>query len=111
MGRGARGMYVTTQAVESFVEEHYGEQITRLNRELELGYRQPSADYHELLELLRSACADEIDHKNDAAKHFAVVLGTAGDDGISCAMSLSDRTHFTLVYWGSRVGAAIAKRF
>lgn len=27
--RGAHGMYVTTQAVESFVEEHYGDQIAR----------------------------------------------------------------------------------
>ena len=27
--RGAHGMYVTTEAVESFVEEHYGDQIAR----------------------------------------------------------------------------------
>ena len=31
--RGDRGMYVTTQAVESFVEEHYGDQIARLEKE------------------------------------------------------------------------------
>lgn len=27
--RGAHGMYITTEAVESFVEEHYGDQIER----------------------------------------------------------------------------------
>lgn len=27
--RGAHGMYITTEAVESFVEEHYGDQIQR----------------------------------------------------------------------------------
>merc|ERR1719401_31117 len=57
--RGARGMYVTTHAVESFVEEHYGDQISRLSKELDTGERVPREAYSELLNLLRMACADE----------------------------------------------------
>eukprot|EP00929_Paragymnodinium_shiwhaense_P027635 TRINITY_DN16181_c0_g1_i2.p1 TRINITY_DN16181_c0_g1~~TRINITY_DN16181_c0_g1_i2.p1 ORF type:complete len:252 (-),score=42.96 TRINITY_DN16181_c0_g1_i2:401-1156(-) len=99
---GAHGMYVTTHAVEYFVEEHYGDQISRLRGELENGQRQPEAAYRDLLALLESACADEVHHKEDAALR----TNGAGETGGSAA----DRVQFSLVYWGSRVGAAIAKR-
>lgn len=95
--RGARGMYVTTHAVESFVEEHYGEQIARLEHELSA---EPGHAYHELLKLLRAACADEVHHKEDAMARAA-----ASDGSVA-----GDRLHFTLVYWGSRAGAALARR-
>lgn len=102
--RGPRGMYVTTHAVESFVEEHYGYQISRLAAELEQGLHEPHEDYHELLRLLQSACADEVHHKEDAAKNARRVCNGG-------ALSpLWDDLHFAFVYWGSRVGAAIAKR-
>lgn len=95
--RGARGMYITTQAVETFVEEHYGDQIQRLEAEIANGERLPKEDYEELLALLRAACADEVHHKEDAARRLG-------------ALSMGDRLQFTFVYWGSSLGAAVAKR-
>ncbi|CAK9001336.1 unnamed protein product [Durusdinium trenchii] len=99
--RGEHGMYVTTRAVESFVEEHYGDQIARLEAELRAGLAQPTEAYTALLEVLRGACADEVAHKEDAAKRI---------DGGSSTSVLMDSLHFSAVYWASRVGAAIAKR-
>eukprot|EP00930_Biecheleria_cincta_P086907 TRINITY_DN76165_c0_g1_i1.p1 TRINITY_DN76165_c0_g1~~TRINITY_DN76165_c0_g1_i1.p1 ORF type:complete len:257 (+),score=51.78 TRINITY_DN76165_c0_g1_i1:58-771(+) len=101
--RGARGMYVTTHAVETFVEEHYGDQIARLESELRLGDRSPAEAYRALLSLLRAACADEVHHKEDAASHAAAF-------GICRSAVLADRLQYQLVYWGSRIGAAMAKR-
>lgn len=98
--RGERGMYVTTHAVESFVEEHYGEQIERLTRELSAGDRAPPEAYAELLKLLRLACEDEVHHKEDAAER-------AQQTG---PVQIADRIQFQAVYLGSRLGAAIAKR-
>lgn len=98
--RGPRGMYVTTHAVESFVEEHYGEQIARLEHELQAGTITPSEEYVEVLALLRAACADEVSHKEDAAKQAQALGGGVG---------IVDRAHFLFVYWGSRIGAAVAK--
>lgn len=103
--RGARGMYITTHAVETFVEEHYGDQISRLGEELARGvYHEQHAAYHQLLSLLQSACADEVHHKEDAAQRVSK-LGSATRTSVLC-----DQVQFALVYWGSRVGAAIAKR-
>lgn len=102
--RGPRGMYVTTHAVESFVEEHYGEQIERLSRELDAGELAPADAYAELLSLLRAACADEVHHKTEAAER------AAADKSAGSAAMLADKVQFQIVYWGSRVGAAIAKR-
>eukprot|EP00931_Biecheleriopsis_adriatica_P027885 TRINITY_DN16686_c0_g1_i2.p1 TRINITY_DN16686_c0_g1~~TRINITY_DN16686_c0_g1_i2.p1 ORF type:complete len:240 (+),score=54.10 TRINITY_DN16686_c0_g1_i2:33-722(+) len=95
--RGARGMYVTTHAVETFVEEHYGDQISRLEAELKSGERLPREAYAALLDLLRAACADEVHHKEDAAARYA-------------SSTMLDRLQFSAVYWGSRLGAAMAKR-
>lgn len=99
--RGARGMYVTTHAVESFVEEHYGSQISRLEVELDAGVYSPSEAYSALLALLRKACADEVEHKEEALQRVSASSG---------ATALADRLQFSVVYWGSRVGAALAKR-
>ena len=57
--------------------------------------------YGALLEILRGACADEVAHKNDAAKRKAAVSGVTG---------LVDALQFSAVYWASKVGAAVAKR-
>eukprot|EP00435_Cladocopium_sp_Y103_P054424 s533_g17.t1 len=101
--RGAHGMYVTTEAVESFVEEHYGDQIARLELELHRGEHHPLEAYRALLEVLRGACADEVTHKEDAAKRAGNKSGRSGVSGIL------DSLQFSAVYWASRVGAAIAK--
>lgn len=97
--RGARGMYTLTHAVESFVEEHYGYQIGRLEQELGAGSHVPVEAYEELLSLLRAACADEVDHKDDAFQKAQALGGT----------TTVDRIHFAIGYWGSRVGAVVAK--
>eukprot|EP00928_Gymnodinium_smaydae_P030582 TRINITY_DN22701_c0_g1_i1.p2 TRINITY_DN22701_c0_g1~~TRINITY_DN22701_c0_g1_i1.p2 ORF type:complete len:276 (+),score=58.29 TRINITY_DN22701_c0_g1_i1:68-829(+) len=114
LARGARGMYVTTHAVESFVEEHYGDQITRLRAELKAGEREPSEGYTRLLEILEGACADEVQHKQEAAERAAgaeLNPGSASNTApAAAAYTAVDRFHFAFVYWGSRVGAAIAKR-
>ena len=54
-----RALFVTVEAVETFVEEHYHEQIHPLR---EHG-RCP-----ELLALLEHCCADEVHHKDDACE-------------------------------------------
>lgn len=90
-------MYVTTQAVETFVEEHYTSQIVQLENELRQK-RLPEVGCGELLAMLRAACADEVAHKEDAAR---LLKSDAG---------LVDSMQYFLVYWGSRVGAALAKR-
>lgn len=98
--RGARGMYMTTHAVESFVEEHYGHQIIRLERELHSGSCAPAEAYVELLALLRAACADEVIHKEHALHNIQALGGS---------IATADRIHFAVVYWGSRAGAAVAR--
>eukprot|EP00438_Fugacium_kawagutii_P011890 Skav219171 [mRNA] locus=scaffold648:365333:367505:- [translate_table: standard] len=114
--RGAHGMYITTEAVESFVEEHYGDQIERLDRELQFGERQPTEPYRALLDILRAACADEVAHKEDAAKRKMTATAThPGTAPGTCVASpgvsgMLDSLQFSAVYWASRVGAAIAKR-
>ena len=57
---GPRGIFWTIIAVETFVEEHYGDQITRLIKEGNL--------YPELLETLTQCCEDEVEHKVMAEK-------------------------------------------
>jgi ubiquinone biosynthesis monooxygenase Coq7 len=52
---------VTVKAVESFVEQHFQEQIVRLWTE---------QNCPELLELLEDCCEDEVHHKGDAAKQL-----------------------------------------
>ena len=51
---GPRALYWTVMAVETFVEEHYQDQIVRLQRDGELGALR------QLFELL---CADEVEHR------------------------------------------------
>ena len=78
--------------------------LSGLELELQRGERQPLEAYTALLEILRGACADEVAHKEDAAKRAAgVSLQSSGVSGIM------DSLQFSAVYWASRVGAAIAK--
>ena len=70
-----RGIYVTTDAVETFVEAHYKAQIERLEAESdaerqvvgETSQAVPGAKGKaELLRMLRWACEDEVAHKEEA---------------------------------------------
>ena len=78
--------------------------LSGLEIELQRGERQPLEAYTALLEILRGACADEVAHKEDAAKRAAKELQSRS--GVSGIM---DSLQFSAVYWASRVGAAIAK--
>ena len=87
---GAKAVFSTVQAVEEFVDIHYGEQIARLNPE------GPHADLRALLAKCRS---DEIEHR-DEAEALA---------GRGRAVSL--RLWCALVGLGSRLAVAVARRF
>ena len=100
-----RGIYVTTDAVESFVERHYMAQITRLRDELSSS--SPSSDETraartELLNLLRHCCEDEVDHKEEAQKIAA--------EGPLPWWPWVDDAWRALVGAGSAAAANIAKR-
>ena len=58
---GSRALYVTVEAVETFVEQHFQEQIIPLKKQDKC---------HELIRLLEHCCEDEVHHKEDAAKQL-----------------------------------------
>ena len=92
-----RALFVTVEAVESFVEEHYGEQIAPL---LVHG-RCP-----ELVSLLQYCCADEVHHKEDAALRASNAAGASRVD----ARSFAERIWMRVVHVGSAVAAEAARR-
>ena len=85
---GKHWVYATIEAVETFVDEHYGEQIDRLKFE---------ASNDSLRKMLEACRADEIAHLRDAA---ARRLGTP-----SFAMTLWLKT----VRWGSKAAVVVAR--
>jgi ubiquinone biosynthesis monooxygenase Coq7 len=58
----APAVYRTIEAVETFVDGHYLEQIVALNQD---------SKYHELKSLLEQCREDEISHRNDARARLA----------------------------------------
>ena len=64
---GPRAVYATIEAVETFVDHHYTEQIESIDR-LDPGRAQESLQA--LRGHLHSFRADEIDHRDDAAARF-----------------------------------------
>ena len=85
---GARAVYRTIDAVESFVDAHYAAQIARLDG-------RPV--YDELRRVLESCREDEIAHRDDARRR----LGPAGYAG---------RLWRGIVWRGSALGVAVASR-
>ena len=85
---GKQWVYATIEAVETFVDEHYGEQIDRLKFE---------ASNDSLRKMLEACRADEIAHMRDAA---ARRRGTP-----SFAMTLWLKT----VRWGSKAAVVVAR--
>ena len=55
---GARAVYVTIEAVETFVDHHYGQQIDAL---------RASTGWPSLVDALETCRADEVDHRDEAA--------------------------------------------
>jgi len=64
---GPRAVYATVEAVETFVDQHYTDQIELIGR-LDPGRKQ--AALQSLRAQLASLRADEIDHRNEAAARF-----------------------------------------
>ena len=93
-----RALYLTVEAVETFVEEHYHVQIDPLKA---AGHSQ------ELVRMLEHCCADEVHHKEEAAAR------ASGDaDGASgCDRTRVERAWMALVRVGSAVAAELARRF
>ena len=65
---GRKAVYATIAAVETFVEQHYQQQIDHLKKQ---------GGHEELLELLIRCQADEIDHKNEARSKASTSLPLA----------------------------------
>ncbi len=87
---GARAVYITIQAVESFVDEHYSAQLRALD-----SMPQHSAIYSQLI-----ACwEDEVDHRDEAA-------ALAGH-----RRSIAARLWSAMVGAGSRFAVALARRY
>ena len=95
-----RGMYLTTDAVESFVEEHYQSQIRRLRDEVSLSKR----GREDLTALLELCCEDEVHHRDDARAR-ADAAGTLPWRGFRWM----DDAWRWVVFRMSYAGAAIAK--
>ena len=85
---GATGVYRTIDAVESFVDQHYAEQIKAL--------RERPAD-RQLVKILEDCRLDEVAHRDDARSR----LGRPGILG---------RIWSAIVSFGSRVGVYLASR-
>lgn len=64
---GPRAVYATIEAVETFVDQHYTEQIDAIDR---LDPARAQASLQALRAHLHAFRADEIDHRDDAAARF-----------------------------------------
>lgn len=86
---GQRAVWVTIAAVETFVEEHYGDQIKAL---------EGAAHWAPLRERLIEFCADEVAHRDDASSRLVITGG--------CLARIWSR----LIDRGSRMGVWLARR-
>ena len=92
-----RWLFLTVEAVETFVEEHYTlEQIHPLRKQ------EAAVSAPHLIALLEHCCADEVHHKEDAAKR------AGGEPG--AGRTLVERAWMAIVRVGSAVAAEAARR-
>ncbi len=87
---GRRSVYTTIAAVETFVVDHYMQQISILQRD---------SRFDRLRAQLEAFCADEADHRNDAADRRATTPG------------LLARMWSAVVGGASAAGVALARRY
>ena len=99
---GSRGLYVTVEAIESFVEEHFQEQIQPLENHPKHGSNETIKTPH-LLEILKYCCEDEVHHKDEAASKLI-----EGDFDYSKVWWASPWKK--VVHWGSAIAADIARK-
>jgi 3-demethoxyubiquinol 3-hydroxylase len=95
---GPRAVYATIEAVETFVDQHYAEQIESIDRHDPHCTHPPLQSVRALLQACRS---DEIAHRDEAAALFAVGGGPP---------SLALRAWVWAVSAGSRVAVKICRR-
>jgi 3-demethoxyubiquinol 3-hydroxylase len=95
---GPRAVYATIEAVETFVDRHYAEQIESIDRQDPAGTQPPLQALRALLQTCR---ADEVAHRDEAAALFALVEQPP-------AMAL--RVWVWLVGTGSQVAVKICRR-
>ena len=97
---GPGAVYATIQAVETFVDRHYADQIRHVNALLRLPTAGPSAELsaHELKELrvlLEKCRLDEVSHRDEAAQRcdgrtsvWLRIWQAAVGRGSACAVAL-----------------------
>ena len=90
---GERAAYQTVAAVETFVEQHYQEQLHAIGSNSELG---------PLKARLEQFCQEEVEHQRDASAR-AARKGDAGSGPLRSAWR-------AIVGYGSAIGVAVAKR-
>ncbi len=91
---GPRAVFRTIEAVEDFVDGHYGAQINAL-----ADHRgNAGADFATLRRVLAACRDDEVHHRDDALQHAGGPPGTPG------------RVWSWLVDLGSRAGVVVARR-
>jgi len=103
---GPRALYATIEAVESFVEEHYDEQLEYMAAPsgatataAAAGAGGTQAGFESLVAIVRSCREDEVHHKEDAARRF----------GASAERSLPVRAWAGIIGAGSRAAVAAAR--
>ena len=94
---GPRAVYATIEAVETFVDHHYAEQIESIDQQDPAGTHPPLQALRALLQTCR---ADEVAHRDEAAALFALA-------GRRPAVAL--RIWVGLVATGSRVAVKICR--
>jgi len=94
-----RWLFLTVEAVETFVEEHYNEQITPL-----LAGPHAGVAPH-LVALLQHCCEDEVHHKEDAARRAGI-----GEVAADAGRTAVERAWMAIVRVGSAVAASLARR-
>jgi 3-demethoxyubiquinol 3-hydroxylase len=94
---GPRAVYATIEAVETFVDHHYAEQIESIKQQDPAGTQPPLQALRALLQTCRT---DEVAHRDEAA----ALLTLAGQ-----APALALRVWVWLVGTGSRVAVKICR--
>mmetsp|Transcript_17623 Transcript_17623/g.33465 ORF Transcript_17623/g.33465 Transcript_17623/m.33465 type:complete len:259 (-) Transcript_17623:426-1202(-) len=87
-------LYVTIEAVETFVEMHYLNHIQPL---------EEKNQFPELTRLLRHCCEEEVHHRDDAAERSGMLPGAE-------AKPFPVRVWFAIVAGGSQAAVELAKR-
>ncbi len=95
---GPRAVYATIEAVETFVDHHYAEQIEAIDRR-DPGRKDPPLQA--LRDLLQACRSDEIAHRDEAADRFAAA---------GWPPSLALRAWVWSVGAGSRVAVKLCRR-